>query len=421
MEVAIIGAGMAGLAAARVLRAHGIAFEIFEATGRIGGRARSVDEHATVIPIELGPEFIHGRPDATFTLLRAARLATDPIPDLHHHCHQRRLEPIDDIWTKFGKALAPATRQPRDESARDFLGHRELSEQDRKLFAMLVEGFYAAPLDDISIKSIASDESGAAGDESTQKRLRGGYGRLVGWFGDQLHGTPIHYDCAVSAIDWTGNSIRIEHTRGESLADIAIVTLPIGVLKSGAVTLRPGLGDRARSLEQLAMGQVVKLVMCLDEPVWREHVPRELEFVHGGDTGFPTYWVRSSFDAHVLTAWAGGPHAIVLRGCGLDELVARALDGFAKVLGMRVTQLTSTLRHRHFHDWDTDPFALGAYSYTRVGGGSAAAELARPFDGRVFLAGEAMDADYEGTVAGALASGTRAAQQIVARAIRSAG
>jgi monoamine oxidase len=149
-------------------------------------------------------------------------------------------------------------------------------------------------------------------------------------------------------------------------------------------------------------------------------VPRGLEFLHGGEAGFPTYWVRSSFDAHVLTAWAGGPHAIVLRGCGLDELVARALDGFAKLLGMRVTQLTSTVRHRHFHDWDTDPFARGAYSYTRVGGGDAATQLARPFDGRVFLAGEALDADYEGTVAGALASGTRAAEQIVARAVRSA-
>jgi monoamine oxidase len=419
MEVAIIGAGMAGLAAARVLRGHGIAFEIFEATGRIGGRARSVDEHATVLPIELGPEFIHGRPEATLSLLRAARLPTDPIPDLHHHCRHGQLEPIDDIWEKFGKALAPAARRPRDESARDYLAHRDLSEQDCKLFTMLIEGFYAAPLADISIQSIAGDES--AGDGTTQKRLRGGYGRLVGWLGDQLHGTPIHYNCAVSAIDWTGRSIRIEHTRGESLADVAIVTLPIGVLKSGAVALRPGLGERTAALENLAMGQVVKLLICLDEPVWRDHAPRDLEFLHGGDTGFPTYWVRSSFDAHVITAWAGGPHATVLRGCSLDELVTRALDGFAKLLGMRATRLTSTLRHRHFHDWDTDPFALGAYSYTRVGGASAAAELARPFDGRVFLAGEAMDADYEGTVAGALASGTRAAEQIVARVVRSAG
>jgi monoamine oxidase len=421
MEVAIIGAGMAGLAAARVLRAHGIAFEIFEATGRIGGRARSVDEHATVLPIELGPEFIHGRPDATMSLLRAARLSTDPIPDLHHQRRHGQLEPIDDIWEKFGKALAPASRRASDESARSYLARRDLSEQDRALFAMLVEGFYAAPLDDISIQSIARDGSGAGGDESTQRRLRGGYGKLVNWLGDQLHGAPIHYGCAVTAIDWTGGSIRIEHTRGESLADVAIVTLPIGVLKSGEVTLRPGLGERGRALESLAMGQVVKLVICLDDPVWRDHAPRELEFVHGGDTGFPTYWVRSSFDAHVLTAWAGGPHAIVLRGCGLDELVARALDGFAKLLGMRVTRLTSTVRHRHFHDWDLDPFTRGAYSYTRVGGGTAAAELARPFDGRVFFAGEALDAEYEGTVAGALASGTRAAEQIVASVMRSVG
>jgi monoamine oxidase len=421
MEVAIIGAGMAGLAAARVLRAHGVAFEIFEATERIGGRARAVAEHATVLPIELGPEFVHGRPEATLSLLRTARLPTDPITDLHHHAHGGHVRPVDDIWEKFGKVLAPAARQQRDESAHDYLARQDLSDADRKLFTMLVEGFYAAPLGDISIQSIADDASGAAGDETTQKRVRGGYGRLVAWLADQLHGAPIHYGCAVCSIDWTGDSIRIEHTRGESLADVAIVTLPIGVLKSGAVTLRPGLGERARALDGLAMGQVIKLVLCFDDATWRPHLPRELEFVHGGTAGFPTYWVRSSFDAHVLTAWAGGPHAMVLRGCGLDELVARAIEGFARLVDIRPTQLTATLRHRHFHDWATDPFARGAYSYTRVGGMGAAEQLARPLDGRVFLAGEALDADYEGTVAGALASGTRAANQIVATAMRSAG
>lgn len=422
MEVAIIGAGMAGLAATRVLQAHGVACELFEATDRLGGRARDLSDHGGLLPVELGPEFVHGRPDATISLLGAARLGLDPIRDVHHQREHGALVTIDDIWERFGKLLAPAARQAHDESARAFLAHQHLSPEDARLFSMLIEGFYAAPLDDISIRSIADDASAAAGEDTAQARVRGGYGKLVDWLVDQLRGIAIHTCCVVRAIDWTGDHVSIEHSRGSAMADRAIITLPIGVLQGGAVALRPGLGEHASALCQLAMGQVVKLMMCFDDAVWRDYAPRDLEFVHGGETGFPTYWLRSAFDAHQVTAWAGGPHATALAGRNIIQLVDGALDGLAALLGMPRSKLATHVRHHHMHDWTADPFALGAYSYTRVGGGEAAALLARPLDGRIWLAGEATDSEYEGTVAGAIASGTRAAEQILDRmTVRSAG
>jgi monoamine oxidase len=147
--------------------------------------------------------------------------------------------------------------------------------------------------------------------------------------------------------------------------------------------------------------------------VWRDYAPLDLEFVHGGETGFPIYWLRSAFDAHQITAWAGGRHALALADRSIVNLVDCAVDGLAALLGMPRARLVAAVRHHHMHDWAADPFAGGAYSYTRVGGGDAAALLARPLGGKVWLAGEATSTDYEGTVAGAIESGTRAAEEIL--------
>ena len=163
------------------------------------------------------------------------------------------------------------------------------------------------------------------------------------------------------------------------------------------------------------MGPVVKLLVCLRDA---RTIPRELEFVHGGERGFPTYWVRSAYNAHVLTAWAGGPHAEALAGCLEDELLARAIDGFERLTG--ASGLRDAVVDHHHHDWQLDPFAKGAYSYTRVGGMHAAEELAKPLGERVWIAGEATSAEYEGTVAGAIESGLRAAREVLALGVASA-
>jgi monoamine oxidase len=182
------------------------------------------------------------------------------------------------------------------------------------------------------------------------------------------------------------------------------------------VRFHPGLGEHARALWDLAMGHVVKVVICVAEPVWRAYAPRELSFVHAGaGSAFPTFWLRSHGGEHQLTAWAGGRHAMKLAGTPEHELVQHALAGFAATIGMRQHELASAMLHYHFHDYDADPFSRGAYSYTRVGGSTAAERLARPLGDRLFFAGEATDAQYEGTVGGALISGERAARQVLAR------
>jgi len=395
---------------------------VLEATGRLGGRARTLYHPDAALPIELGPEFVHGDPDHTRELVRARDLAIDRTRERHHLWRGGRVVEVDDPWQRFGELLAGARDSDRpDESARAYIARSRLAPDDERLLGHFIEGFYGAPLDDISIAGVAADSGGAGGDESPgQFHVGGGYQRIV----DALTsaavaaGAQLLVGCTVHAIDWSARPVRIACRSGETacnlVAERAIVTLPVGVL--GALQLHPTPGDHLAALARFGMGQVVKLVLCLREPLWHAHDPARLDFVHALDAAagaFPTYWMRSAGRTHQLTAWAGGGHARALARVSPEARVERALAGFARAAGVPERTLVAAVRDRHEHDYAADPFARGAYSYTRVGGSGAADQLARPLAERLYFAGEATDADYEGTVAGALASGARAADQVL--------
>jgi monoamine oxidase len=415
-EVAVIGAGLAGLAAARALVEHGIEVEIFEASDRIGGRARTIEEGHPDLPVELGPEFVHGTPDSTLNLVREASAEIEHLDTQNHVWNDGHLVHERRMWRKLGRLIDPAKHLTHDESAREYLEHAHMTPKDAQLFTMLVEGFYAAPLDDISIESIAADDSGAGEEQApSATRIRGGYAKLVGWLGSRLAQlrVPVHHGFVLRRVDWSGECVKLHGIDRYAEANRLVVTVPISILQSDDLQFQPQLVEHRGVLDQLAMGQVVKLVMCLREPVWGRYAPHTVEFVHRDELVFPTFWLRSRGRAHQVTAWAGGPHAISIMGWSKADLVEQALVAVAESLRMPASELIEALMHVHFHDYAHDPFARGAYSYTRVGGMHAADTLARPLGNRLYFAGEATDPDYEGTVAGALASGVRAANQLI--------
>jgi monoamine oxidase len=141
-------------------------------------------------------------------------------------------------------------------------------------------------------------------------------------------------------------------------------------------------------------------------------------FFHLPRAAFPTFWTMLPLRAPVLAAWAAGPAAANLAGASEAELVRTALGCLTKVFcgsGRCVADFQGAL----LHDWQADPFACGAYSYVVAGGDTAREQLARPLKSTLFFAGEAAETGGEsGTVAGALASGRRAAERVLASLAR---
>jgi len=202
------------------------------------------------------------------------------------------------------------------------------------------------------------------------------------------------------------------------------------VLKSasgdeGAVQFDPPLGAKRASLGSIEVGAACRVVLRFTRRVWTEPalVPnakgdmRDLSFLFTRVPGrtFPVFWTAAPTEAPLIVAWAGGPDAERLAGVRADELTRRAVDTLAELFGTPREPLASELRSAHVHDWLLDPFSRGAYSYVGVGGDGACGALAAPVEDALFFAGEATDVVGDiGTVHGALATGVRAAREVIA-------
>jgi monoamine oxidase len=432
VDVVIFGAGAAGLAAARHLSGTGLRVVVLEARGRMGGRVETLRPSDSPLPIELGAEFVHDAAPETLRVADAARLTAFDIPDVHWRKVDGKFE-SRDYWGVIARVLARVP--PRgDRSAAEFLAsRRRLSPADRALVRSYVEGYHAAPLEAISARSIAL-EPGDGGSASRQLRLPEGQDRLIAWLADGCDPdtTSIRTGTAASRVDWNVRGVRVTDASGRGIrAAAAVVTVPIGVLQAaagtcGAIRFVPELPMATRrAIRKLAMGSVVKVILRFRVPFWeRDGFLEErlrgskaardgtgLVFLHDADARFPTWWTAAPARAPLLTGWAGGPAAAAIRAGGAPPAAA-AVEALARLLEMRRGELEALLASAYSRDWTAEPYSRGAYSYARPGGAAASRALARPVGGRLFFAGEATADDQTGTVAGAIASGRRAAVQV---------
>jgi monoamine oxidase len=200
----------------------------------------------------------------------------------------------------------------------------------------------------------------------------------------------------------------------EHAAPRLIVTLPLAVLKAGALQFAPRLADKEDALARLEMGDAERVSLCLGSDTWAQDHFSADGFRFTGEPPFPVWWVSRPPPFPVITGWAGGRNARALRELGEAERVDAAVSALAAALDVDPGRLRQDLRGGFSHNWLADPFARGAYSYAGVGGSDAGTELAVPVAGTLFFAGEATESDGDnGTVHGAIASGRRAAKQVL--------
>jgi len=419
LDVVIVGAGAAGLAAARGLAREGLSCEVLEAADAIGGRIRTLRRPGWQIPIELGAEFVHGRPAPTLALDGGA-VALVPVPE-RRVVVTSDVRAMPDTWQRFARALSAARDPGRDESVASYLERAPLSAEDAELVRTIVAGYHAAPLDDVSAGAIAKDAAETAA-KFEQYRTSRGYDEVLVRLEHALNHAPvrIRLRTRVERIDWSKQSVRIlvRTTEGplELQARRCIVTTSIGVLQatpaSGGIEFSPRPPEFEEALGQLGMGYVERVVLRFERAPWPLAADgTEPEFVHVPAAPFPTLWRESRAGQTQITAWAGGEKAQKLSSFDERSLVEAALASLS--LATRTEPRPHLLEALH-HDFGRDPYVRGAYSYVRPGGAAAPGVLAQPWEETVFFAGEALDLEYPGTVAGALGSGTHAARRVVA-------
>jgi monoamine oxidase len=209
-----------------------------------------------------------------------------------------------------------------------------------------------------------------------------------------------------------GKSDRTKTFRAAQL----VCTVPLGVLQAragarGAIRWQPDLSAKRAAVKRLHMGEVVKVVLDFAEPFWEAHGYDELGFCHAPDEPFPTWWTTLPVRNARLTGWSGGPKAVRLSKLSDRAVLRRALGVVGRLFNLSVTKLTSQLRRSEVCNWQRDPLARGAYGYVKTGGLEAVRQLAAPVDHTLFFAGEATHAEFNGTVAGAIQSGYRAARE----------
>jgi monoamine oxidase len=399
-EVIVIGAGAAGLAAADELARAGRSVIVLEARERVGGRCWTRRMAGLGIPVELGAEFIHGKPDVTLELLEEARIrAVDSVHE-QRYLANGRLRRVD-AFAEAQKAVRGA-RIERDVSFQAFLARRRWPEKTARFARMMVEGFDAADPRRVSARSIIEEWDGGSFGES-QPRPAGGYGALCDWLAEDLvrRGVRLRLGTAVSSIAWKRGSVTCRGEGFVAKAAKAIVTLPLGVLQSGPLRF----AQKRAALTKLASGPVIRVALRFDTAFWEKRAPG-VAFFHAPQAPFPTFWTPLPMRAPLLTAWAGGPKAARLARSSPAKLVQAALASVEAVFGT-----AGDLAAACVQDWQADPFSRGGYSYVLVGGEGAREELAAPLDDSVYFAGEATDTEEAGTVAGALRSGIRAARQ----------
>jgi len=433
-DVVIIGAGVSGLSAASELRKSGLSILILEARDHVGGRAHTRHEPDLSAPIELGAEFIHGRVPETFELLHEVGKAALDTSGAHWTLRDGKLvQNTEDLFGDIQNALerSKILQQP-DISFQSWLdgsAQYGLSPEAARMAKAFVEGFDAADPARVSTHFVAKEWGTGGMLDSPQFRPLGGYSSVLSALAGSLDrekvGLQLH--TVVREVRWKRGSVEIDAVRFDQpltiKATCAIVTLPLGVLQApvdapGAVRFTPGLDSKQRALQQLAFGPVLKLSLRFRKAFWEELDGGKYEdaaFFHSAETPFPTFWTSLPLRAPLLTAWNAGPKAARLSQFEMPYIVEQALQSLSTVFGGR-PQSELGLEAAYLHNWQTDPFSRGAYSYITVGGSDARSTLAAQLEDTLFFAGEATDTENEAaTVTGALQSGARAAREVTRR------
>jgi monoamine oxidase len=420
-RVIVVGAGAAGLAAARRLHDAGHSVVVLEARDRLGGRTWT-DYDLAPHPVELGGEFLHGEHILTWELVREYGLDTQPHVDYEVYEYAGdglqpgesglwhdiplyrivgRLIEIAREWKAAGKPDASIA------DVIDALPERFPEFQTsggRALWSNALTGLMSEDIDRIGLYSRLGTLYFEDGD--TNFRLMDGYSALWQRFAAPL---DVRFNTPVTRIEWRADGVTVDAAGERYTADRAVITLPLGVLKSGSVVFDPPLPDwKQDAIDRLGAGHNGKIIFRFFEQFW----PKNAGFIFtslGPQYIWGPGWNRPD-EAPVLMCYFAGRQAEAYEALG-DEAQAAVLRDLELIFGQPLADKVESAR---YIAWGTDPYARMGYSYRPPGGEGLREALALPVDAVLFFAGEASSPGRPSSVHGALETGRRAADEIMA-------
>jgi monoamine oxidase len=402
VDVAIIGAGAAGLGAARTLENSGLSVIVLEARDRVGGRAHTIMA-APDITFDLGCGWLHSADKNSFVKI-AERLNFE-IDRTRPPWREQSLDAAFPLKERadFIEALdafydraEEAAKSGRDSAASSYL---EPGNRWNPMIDAISTYVNGCELDRVSILDMDAYE-----DTEINWRVRRGYGGLMTAYAAPI---PLALNCNVTLIDHSGKRVRVETSQGTLTAGKVIVSVPTNLIADESIRFHPALPGKVAAARGLPLGLADKVMLALDQP---DALPKDGN-LRGATmrTAMGGFHLRP-FGQPCIEGFFGGRFAQELEDAGDGALAAQSIDEIVALLGNDFRRKLKPLSESR---WAHDPFARGSYSHALPGHAGDRAVLAAPVDNRLFFAGEATSPNFFSTAHGARDSGERAAGEVL--------
>jgi monoamine oxidase len=409
-KILIIGAGMAGLAAARYFDDRGVSSTIIESQNRVGGRIKT--DYSGSIPFDLGASWIHGPSGNPISnLASSANAATfgtddDNVAVFDIDGSQYPDGTLDSAESEFDNILNNLSGSLNESFEDTFYAAHPQYLNDRlwtyQLSAYL-EFDTGGDISKLSSLDFYDDEAFSGSDLI----ITNGYDKITE---SMKAGLDIRLDTQVRSIDYTNTLIKVTTSQGDFEADFVIVTIPLGVLKNNTVTFSPPLpAAKNTAISNVQMGNVNKFLCTWATPFWDTDL-QYIGFTPESKGKFNYFLNTTKFSsANGLMTFAFGDYATTTENLSDSDITDQIMDHLKSIYGNNIPPPNTMQRTR----WAADEHSFGAYSFASNGSRSSAFDtLAEPVNNRLFFAGEHTSRDYRGTVHGAFLSGEREARKV---------
>ncbi|HSB91687.1 MAG TPA: NAD(P)/FAD-dependent oxidoreductase [Flavitalea sp.] len=413
--VIVVGAGAAGLIAARQLADAGTRVILLEAASVPGGRMHTLREPGFSIPVEAGAEFIHGQLPITLGLLQEAGIEFTAIAgDMKTVRSGNWL--AEDPMNKFWDELMQKMNETKEDLTVDAFLAKHFSDHTYATLRISVkrfaEGFDLA--DPARASTLALKQEWANEFEEEQYRIQGGYILLAEYLLECCRDSnvEIHFSSVVKEVSWGYDQVTVRTADSEFQGHKVLLTVSAGIMQSGQIRFTPEPSAVLQAYKDIGYGSVIKFLLEFSKAFWKNDL-KDAGFVLS-DEAIPTWWTQAPGDSTLLTGWLGGPSALRRSSMPEHELLDLALASLSAIFHLPASELKDILVKSRIVNWSKHPIALGGYSYSLPASDQAKKILAEPVEDTLFFAGEALYlGDAPGTVEAAFITGQEAAIRIL--------